>query len=57
VDRQSGLEFGDPAAGLAQLCQLGGRHAGRLAGVDRFLPAPHTDGLAADLQIVRERRA
>jgi hypothetical protein len=56
VDLQFGLEFGDPAAGLAQVCQVGGRHPGHPAGVDRFLPAPHIDGLTADLQVVRELR-
>src|SRR3954452_12917221 len=54
MDRQFGLEFSDTPAGLAQLGQLGGRDAGHLAVVDRFLPPPDVDRLTADLQIVRE---
>jgi hypothetical protein len=55
VDRQLGLQLGDPFAGGDQLGPIGTIQARRLTGVNQMLPAPQVDRLLADLQIGGDR--
>ncbi len=51
IDRQLGLELGDPALGGKELRTLRRRQSRLEAPVDPVLPEPGVDGLLADLQV------
>lgn len=56
MDRQLGLQLGDPPPGRGKLRLLNRGEPRRLPGVDVLLPAPCVDRLFAHLQVMRDLR-